>query len=86
MSRDGGPAFPYGDSINDGDVGMSLRDWYAGLAMQGALSNRAFCDGGIDLFLVSQCRNSSFDALAQAAYNMADAMIKERNSDAQENP
>ena len=37
---DGGPAFPCPDTENyDGEAGMSLRDWFAGLAMQGMLAS-----------------------------------------------
>jgi len=38
--NDGGPAFPVPtDPLNPGTNGMSLRDWFAGMAMQGMLSN-----------------------------------------------
>jgi len=33
--NDGGPAFPNG---SDGTMGMSLRDWFAGMAMQGLIA------------------------------------------------
>lgn len=32
---DGGPAFGHGDPTNGGCSGMSLRDWFAGQALQG---------------------------------------------------
>ena len=48
----------------------TLRDWFAGLAMQGILSNDASGIGSPDF---------KFDSRAQKAYLMADAMIKERN-------
>ena len=44
---------------------MTLRDWFAGLAMQG-----------------SRSRNSQYDSwnsLAEDAYEIADAILKERN-------
>ena len=28
--NDGGSAFPFGDYTNEGEQGMSLRDWFAG--------------------------------------------------------
>jgi hypothetical protein len=43
---------------------MTLRDWYAGLAMQGLLGDHV--------------RN--FDLLATEAYQMADAMLKARDA------
>ena len=43
----GGPAFPFeglrtlGESYHNGSAGMSLRAWYAGLAMQGILASES---------------------------------------------
>jgi hypothetical protein len=51
------PAFP-----TKFNVGMSLRDWFAGMALQGMLAN-----GGGDHTL-----------LPQKTYKIADAMLKER--------
>ena len=44
MKPDGGPAFPFEYNIRNEDdriahTGMSLRQWYAGMAMQGLLAN-----------------------------------------------
>jgi hypothetical protein len=62
----GGPAFPheykYGDGTAQRFYGMSLRDYFAAKAMQGLISN-----GG-----------SSHKEVAQAAYIVAGAMLKER--------
>ena len=76
---DGGPAFPVSWDI-DGDLnGMSLRDWFAGRAMQGIVSsidsednylrlrNHAMADG----LTVSQW-------IARDAYKQADAMLAAR--------
>lgn len=61
----GGPAFPVLDStIGDGRCGMSLRDWFAGMAMQGLLA------GGGD-YLRSD--------IALDSYRTADAMLAARN-------
>lgn len=43
-TNDGGPAFPledWDDSIKSKrrETGMSLRDWFAGMALQGMLAN-----------------------------------------------
>lgn len=84
-SNDGGPAFPSGPQklmhIAEGvppaligHYGMSLRDWYAGMALQGLLSNshpnvvKAFAK-------ISEIAD---DAFAESAYAFADAMIKQR--------
>jgi len=60
-------AFPSNPVFADGhtgyEYGMSLRDWYAGLAMEGLLH-------GVD---EPQCR-----FIAVQAFAMADAMMKRR--------
>lgn len=71
--NDGGPAFPFGQiSETTGqpvngfyDPGMSLRDWFAGLALQG------ICASG-------PSSEWSSEMLAQEAYQLADAMLKAR--------
>lgn len=68
MTNDGGPAFP--TAINEWPnptMGMSLRDWFAGMALMGSFSNP----------------NNESDSFAWAdtaadAYSQADAMLKER--------
>ena len=65
--NDGGPAFPvyddHGQYVNGG--GMTLRDYFAGRAMQS--------------YLLDKDRDSfTFEQWAQASYEMADAMIKAR--------
>ena len=65
------PAFPSGRrfEISDGwqtEDGMTLRDYFAAKAMQGLVEN-------------ANWRGMPEDALAKAAYNMADAMLKARN-------
>lgn len=32
---EGGPAFPHGDREHGGHPGMTLRDWFAGMALAG---------------------------------------------------
>lgn len=80
MTKDGGPAFPRhhacGYSKTDADSlvwarqasGMSMREWFSGLAMQGLLSNIPF---------VSH-REFTPDDLAVIAHTMADAMLSQR--------
>ena len=71
--NDGGPAFPTEhDTIKTKDgfrevpsTGMALRDWFAGMAMQGFNANPSIDFASIDM--------------AAAAYTDADAMIKARN-------
>lgn len=61
------PAFP---STNNGDLGMSLRDWFAGQALI-AVSSR--WKGNI-----SDIDQSGQELSARYAYQIADAMMKER--------
>ena len=64
MKDTGGPAFPHSRLGSDAD-GMTLRDYFAAKAMQAHL-------------------NGSYGAhkigVAEWAYAMADAMLKERNN------
>jgi hypothetical protein len=62
----GGPAYPcpiQHDDWREDYQGMTLRDYFAGKAMQGMLANKW---------------NQNYDSWAQHAYMMADAMITER--------
>lgn len=72
--NDGGPAFPL---PNQAMFGMSLRDWFAGQALNGILS-----DGETQAIIskLSRAENASSTAyVAKAAYEFADAMLKERS-------
>lgn len=53
-----------GYDVNVNEEGMTLRDWFAGKALQDILANNRL--GGRD------------DRIAHECYNMADAMLKER--------
>lgn len=69
--KDGGPAFPL---FADGNAachmssiahdGMSLRDWFAGMVLNGMCS-APFSEG-------------AYPEMARQAYKMADAMLTER--------
>ncbi len=66
--KDGGPAYPVPNSANqNGQEGMSLRDHFAGLAMQGLLANE-------------DARLMAFDECSRVAYEHADAMIRAREA------
>jgi len=71
---DGGPAFPVTQFVDDPlslvestHRGMSLRDWFAGQAILAVLTTNA-----------SYSAHFNTSTLAQAAYEIADAMIAER--------
>ena len=72
---DGGPAFPNVWEDNP-SPGMSLRDWWAGLAMQGMMSNDAMMEA---LGLVAQVQGKTMrEVLTAKAFEAADAMLAER--------
>ena len=75
--NDGGPAFPQHDlsayglgPCGDGNTGMTLRDWFAGLALAGILA----ADNVVPVGTVDPK-----ELLAKTAYGMADAMLKARD-------
>jgi len=68
--NDGGPAFPiYQEQMNLGDTagpGMSLRDWFAGHVVSPMLM---------------QAYGNTPAVLAEKAYQLADAMLQEREKE-----
>lgn len=74
MKKTGGPAFP--GQIDNGTAsiqsfpGMTLRDYFAAKAMQGMLS---------DINLQELPKEVAQRAYAQRAYQMADAMLIQRD-------
>lgn len=72
--KDGGQAFPMPMAHEYGYEGMSLRDWFAGMAMQGmCAANRRFDDNGAHIS----------EWMPADAYAIADAMLAERREEAQ---
>lgn len=66
----GGPAFPRaGHSTEASKDGMSLRDWFAGQALDRMISLTQDRDGGWDEH-----------AVAVGAYRLADAMLEARKT------
>ena len=68
--KDGGPAFPYVVTFKDGtdvryEEGLSLRDYFAGKAMEGIISS-------------AHLKSNTFQVVAKDAYAQADAMLKAR--------
>lgn len=61
----GGPAFP--TSTAGLGTGLNMRDWFAGMALQGILANPSDIQS-----------DRIWDYLAEISYNYADAMLKER--------
>lgn len=63
--NDGGSAFPRDAEYLTGDKGMTLRQWYAGMALQGMRADTKWFS------------KTSSQTLAHIAFKDADAMIKE---------
>jgi hypothetical protein len=71
-TNDGGPAFPQNGSLQIGDMsyqgstGITMRDYFAAKAMLGYMTS-GFANFG-----------NNHSVFAKDAYEMADAMLKER--------
>jgi hypothetical protein len=83
IKQDGGPAFPaqphkpagVTDWIAPKHHGMTLRDYFAARALQGLLDNVGLHALGI---AADRAGKSVSSNTAQAAYELADAMLKAR--------
>ena len=76
--NDGGPAFPTSHSPNypqEIGGGLSIRDWFAGMALQGWLAS-------YDCRSVHPVTNETELCVANHAYKMADAMLAARKEQA----
>ena len=69
MTDDGGPAFPISDTRLVPEAGMSLRDYFAGKALEGLLSSADFGTATV---------RTTFEHYSACAYHHADAMLAER--------
>jgi hypothetical protein len=74
---DGGQAFPVpGTDWNDRYPGMTLRQWYAGLAMQGVLASITTDENAMQLASSAKGENVTIPAyIARMALNADDALI-----------
>ena len=75
--NDGGPAFPYlpTQDRHEKTKGMTLRDWFAGMAMSSVLNAAlSSCPLDDDVLSPDEC-----DDYALSAYSVADAMLKARD-------
>jgi hypothetical protein len=87
---DGGPAFPFtpneqtilpngtwNQTYEPGESGMSLRDWFAGMALQGIVGSTVY----VTAIVTAEDADPPkiLQSFAANAYDIADAMIAERN-------
>ena len=80
MSREVPPAFPVSHGTGSSyyaNPGMSLRDWFAGQALAGFVSVPQL---GAALQSMDRRGRDELDVVATAAYQLADAMLKARDS------
>ena len=67
QTNNGGPAFPCYDARGFVSEGMSLRDYFAGQALAGMLADST--------------RQGSLENYTEDAYDIADAMLAEREKE-----
>ena len=84
MSKDGGPAFPVQDQVNEWGYamqpGMSLRDYFAGQALVG-IGSWYPDDVNLRKDRVWYTDTEKMTLRAKWAYNQADAMLAAREKD-----
>lgn len=80
IKNDGGPAFPAPYDLHHthtgqptGDSGMSLRDWFAGMALHGLLA-----DGKLTPAARQHGEHGAIASISGVAFQFADAMLKAR--------
>lgn len=87
--NNGGFAFPYGQiSELTGQpihgcfsTGMTLRDWFAGMALQGRLAAISTAESAASLSAsANECGTDVVTSLAMSCYQLADAMVKEKEA------
>ncbi len=72
----GGPAFPC-ENASEWTDGMTLRDYFAGIALQGLLTNEFLVD--VVMHTASEQCLKADKLMAEGAYVIADNMLAERN-------
>jgi len=78
--NDGGPAFPRASNPEAADfrqVGMSLRDYFAAVALQGMAAEMVKGGYPTDNFIEGFRER---ELIAETAYRLADAMLQEREN------
>lgn len=73
--RDGGPSRVSGESA---EGGLTKREWFAGMAMQGLAASDVIQGYLKEMFRTGQhSANQGTQGIAKSAVNLADALIKE---------
>lgn len=78
QTKAGGQAFPSMDALGHKDyqAGLSQRDWFAGMILQGMMANDA---SGLARSISERKGEIAIRNTARLAYIMADGMIRERS-------
>lgn len=80
IKNDGGLAFPF--SNNGNQQGMTLRDYFAGQALNGLCANSELMSGLIGAMMKNgEPKEAIYEHVAQTAFANADAMIAERDKE-----
>lgn len=83
MSDGNSDAFPSGAVYQDGEPfdtgtrGMTLREWYAGMALQGYLGNDTFTSRMAEESIATGNMRGAMEKLSKASVLSADALLKE---------
>ena len=86
--NDGGPAFPTHPAVDpdngeyNTEPGMTLRDWFAGKALQGLIADPISYNGALVQIKADNSKGGSADicsVMARWSYDYADAMLAERS-------
>ncbi len=83
--KDGGPAFARSATIfeegtpyDEGDNGMSLRDYFAAKALAGVMANANPDVANMNHYRATEAKRTPLQQIAVECYAMADAMLAER--------
>ncbi len=71
------PAFPHGDPTHGGELGMTLRDYFAAKAMQGMLTSPEFL---VVVTADQAVGGNAKERVSNIAFAYADAMLKAREA------
>lgn len=72
--KDGGPAYPLKEPLTSDALGMSLRDYFAGLALTAIIRDKEEQSYWVQDYSPEECAQFT----AERAYSFADAMIRAR--------
>ena len=78
QDKDGGPAFPISTIDGYNNSGMTMRQWYKGMAIQGMMANNEILER------ITEGSGMKFEFLAKSTGEIADAMVAEDQAHAKQ--